>query len=617
MCGFIGLISKDMGLDKDRLKKAGDILRHRGPNNTGFFNDKDLFLVHNRLSIIDLDPEANQPMVNPQTGDVIIFNGEIYNYKKLKEEYKSLNWKTRSDSEVVLKLYALLGKKFVKKLNGIFSFVIYDKKHNKLLLYRDRFGVKPLYYSKDKDSFITASEIKGILFFKEAKPNLSAIYSYLEYGTLSTDKHTFFEDIYSLEAGHFMEYNIEKKYFEIHRYWDISEKDYSLDLNEADVIERTYELLNQSIKLNLVSDVEVGISLSSGTDSKLLLKLVQEFQKRPKAFTYGFEEKAYDEIRRVKEDIDLEDVEYYPIYLKKDNMLKTLREAIYYFETPLGGLGTLSAYNMMKYVRKNNIKVMLSGEGADEVFGGYQYYYYAFFKQIEENPSLLEKEMLCYSSNHGMTYERTKKDYNKYLKLTGSSFVLAPDATGAFITHASPYLKQVAGLKKQKIDGKAFSDKLNETMYMDLVVKKIPKLLHFQDRASMANSIETRVPYLEHNLVAYMYSLPGIYKIKDGNNKYLMKKILEKYYKVTEKRKIKHYVAVPQREWLKDKSIINEILDTLRDGILRDKDLIEYEQFRKDYIAYADSPELGNSFFIWKIINLEYLLRQKWVKQDI
>ncbi|NQT22073.1 MAG: asparagine synthase (glutamine-hydrolyzing), partial [Candidatus Omnitrophica bacterium] len=497
--------------------------------------------------------------------------------------------------------------------NGIFAFAIYDRLHNKILLCRDRFGVKPLYYSFTEQGLIVASEIKAILKVCPKDFNMQAIYDYLKYGLIAHNNQTFFEGIYSLEAAHLLEYDLISKKAKKIRYWDLPDDNTKcVSTDEEEVLSKTYSMLRDAMRLNMVSDVEVAVSLSSGTDSTLLLKLAQERSTRIKAFTFGFEESNYDEVRRIREETKLRDVEWHTVYMKRSEMLPTVKEAIYYFETPIGGVGTLSAYNMMKEVHRQNIKVMLSGEGSDESFGGYRYYFPAFFKDVEHDSNLLKNELEAYSLAHGHRVKPFSQEYHKMIALIDKEAVLAPDGTGEHISHESKALKDIVR-QTQKERAKRFSGSFKQIMYDDLVTKKLPKLLHFQDRAGMANSVETRVPYLDHRLVTFIYSLPETFKIRQGQSKYLIRKILKDIYGCTHTRKTKHYVATPQREWLRTKAICDQILGIVKEGRLKRMNLVDLRQFEKDYLKYVDSRDLGNSFFVWKIINLEYFLNQKWI----
>ncbi len=598
MCGFV------VSNITSNLESLKMILNHRGPDGVATYSDGNVSFLHNRLSIIDVNERSAQPMIDKSNGNIIVFNGEIYNYQKLRKKYK-LDCVTTSDTEVILKLYSVLGKEFVHKLKGIFSFVIYDIQSKVLLVYRDRFGVKPLFYTIGDGKFSFASEIKAIesLSGCSFELNNQTIYEYLEYGLLHHNTQTFFKGIESLEPSHYIEFFLDSGKYKKIRYYDIKDNVIT-NLDSKEVLEQSYDLLNNSFKLNLVSDVEVAISLSSGVDSALLTKLAQNHQQSFKAFTFGFNEKEYDEVRSVRENFNLDNIELFPVFLDKDKMLSTLKEAIYYFESPLGGLGTLSSYQMMKEVRKNNIKVVLSGEGSDEIFGGYRYYYPAFLSDLDSIQ--IKHELDCYNRKHNSNLQIGSHAFNAWMNSYKTTKVLAPDGTTADSSHCGSAFENYR-INHQELSQKFLSN-LSNSMYQDLFVKKIPKLLHFQDRASMANSVETRVPFLDHSLVEFMYSLPSNYKIKHGESKFLLKEILRKKFNYQEQRSTKLYVATPQREWLKEESIKNEILEQIRYGVLKTNKMINFEKFHNDYTTYSNSNELGNSFFIWKIINLEYLL---------
>ena len=610
MCGFIGITSETLYIKDQIIENAEAILCHRGPDNAMNWRDDNVVFIHNRLSIIDLTEQANQPFVDPDTGNCIIFNGETYNFKKLKKEFSGLGWSTNSDTEVIIKLFSRIGRAFVEKLTGIFAFAIYDKSRHKIFLYRDRFGVKPLYFHLSADSFIFASEVKGISFFKPTGHSNEAIAAYLEYGSLANDSNTFFENVFSLPPAHFLEYDMAAHRISIHRYWDIGYGESCFGDNEQEVFAKVKELLKRSIRLNLVSDVEIGVSLSSGTDSTFLLKSIQkESNTRFKAFTFGFDDPAYDEVIRVQKNEHLRDIELQPVYLKKESMLEVLKEAIYFSETPVGDLGALSAYHMMKAVRNAGIKVMLAGEGSDEVFCGYKYYYPAFFIDIEHELQLLKKELKCYSEYHDTPTELFSTEYDQLISLVKRRNVLAPDGTSAAKTHIHDEFHRFIRTRPQR-KMRIFCSKLKEIMYRDLTEKKLPKLLHFQDRASSASGIETRVPYLDQNLIDYIYGLPVTYKIRNGQNKYILRQLLKNEFGFIENSRIKHYVATPQREWIKDTRTRDQILESVRYGKLTENKVIDFDRFQKDYIEYSNSDELGNSFFVWKIIELEYLLNQ-------
>lgn len=610
MCGFIGVYSKNSSSIKYSESQLRRLLHHRGPDHSSLLKADNLLLVHNRLSIIDLSENANQPFISPDTNSILSFNGEIYNYKELKKKYKDINWKTNSDTEVIIRLYDLLGPRFVCELNGIFAFAIYDKRNHKLLLYRDRVGVKPLYCKITNETIYFSSEVRGILYFLgNYRPNYKVVYDYIEFGLMCHNEDTFIEGVYRLSPGTYLEVNLDNWQCLKTTYWDIGFIDIS-HKSESQVYEEALFLLQDSVRLNLVSDVEIGLSLSSGLDSTLLFHLLKEQGAHSlMSFTFGFKENKYDEVSRVGKNNLLALYDHHPVYLHSKKMLDTLKEAIYFFEAPCGGLGSLSVYNMMKSVKDAGIKVMLAGEGADEVFGGYQYYYPAFFKDIEYDSALLSNEIQYYNRAHNKEASYTTGDYKEFAQSVFSDGVMAPDGTSLKSTYCSnELLALIKDKNKEHKEGQRYLSALKSMMYIDLKKKKVPKLLFFKDRESMANSVETRVPYLDHRLIELMYAVPSKFKIKNGQTKCLARKILSEHFGVTLSTDVKHYVSTPQREWLKGE-LYDDIVELLMEGSLIKTKLLQFKNFFSDYKQYREKRELGNSFFVWKLINLEFVFK--------
>ncbi len=603
VCGFV--VAND-AIAGEALQRCIGVLAHRGPDAARFWSDGRVHLLHNRLSIIDPTARADQPWVDRRTGNVIVFNGEIYNYQELREKYRDLSWETASDTEVIVKLYQALGDRFVEALNGIFAFVIYDRERAKLIACRDRFGVKPLVWSCQEGALMLASEAKALLPFVETGFDVQSISAYLQDGLLCHSQRTFFEGIVSIPPACVMEFDIQSGRSRSRCYWDLPQ--YGAASGEQDGLEeQVFELLNDSVRLNRVSDVEVGMSLSSGTDSLLLFELLRKPADQTLAvFSFGFQEPQYDEVRRIRETVDLSGVEFLPTFLTREVFLATLEEAIYYFESPLGGVGTLSAYEMCKQVRRRGIKVVVAGEGADEVFGGYQYYYGAYFHELQgRSPSLAQACVRDYARSEGICASEAARRLQALADQVRGTAVLAPDGSTARRCHPGEAL-QGAGVDGQSLIRPVGT--LVDAMNEDLRRKKLPKLLHFQDRAGMASGVEVRVPYLDHRLVESVRRLPGELLIRRGRNKYLIRRFLERYFgrkAVPEKR----YVVTPQREWLKDERTYRQIRELLVEGVAAKEAFVDVAGFLADYDGYRRSPEPGNSFFVWKVLNLELLLR--------
>ncbi len=610
MCGFLGIAGPVIPPIQQTQEQLKTILHHRGPDYSAVVRGANYLLVHNRLSIIDLSDAANQPFVSPRTGNLLVYNGEIYNFRELKQKYAHLPWTTQSDTEVILQLYEALGPDFVQELNGIFAFAILDKQNQHLLLYRDRVGVKPLYFSIAEEQVFFSSEIKGILpLLPRCSLNCRTIYDYLEHGLLCHNEDTFIQGVYRLMPGHYRMLNLGSLQSKTVRYWDV-DLNRQHELSENEIYEEALYLLKDAMRLNLVSDVEVGICLSSGLDSTLLYHLMDEQEGSSlKAFSYGFREPDYDEVVRIQQNQYLPLKHHETTYVAPEAMLDLFQEAIGIFEGPLGGLGVLTFYHMMKTVRERGIKVVLSGEGSDEIFGGYKYYYPAFFKDIEAYPDLLQSEMKFYNKAHGEQLEPHTQEYQAFLKPVFSKGVISNDNMSLQHSYSSPELHQwISDHPNAPHTFPTPQSALQGAMYRDLKQKRVPKALFFADCISMSSSVESRVPFLDHRLIEWMYAAPSSLKIRRGRTKYIARKVLASYFDASLYSDVKHYVSSPQREWLKS-ILYNSVLDRLRGGMLSQSGLVDFEKFTTDYSCYHRDSALGNSFFVWKMLNLEFLLQ--------
>ena len=372
MCSILGLVDFNKNcLNQKNIYDLNKILSHRGPDDEGFFYDENVALAFNRLSIIDLE-KGNQPIIFQDL--ISIFNGEIYNFKEIKEELINKNYifKTNSDSEIIPAAFDCWGINFVNKLNGMFAISIYDKKNKKLFLVRDRVGVKPLYYSRFNNKLIFASEIKGIINFPEFKKNINynAIYSYLAFRYPTNGKNIFFKDINRVDPGCYIEIDISKKELFEKSYWKIPKiYDQQTNLSESHYDEKLNELLNLSVERHLISDVPVGVLLSGGLDSSLLSAIAAKKINNVQTFSVSFNEKKYDESEKAKIVSDYIGSKHLDVVISKENFLKNLQEIITVRDTPVSIPHEYPLFLLNKEIKKT-IKVVLSGEGADEFFGG-------------------------------------------------------------------------------------------------------------------------------------------------------------------------------------------------------------------------------------------------------
>lgn len=598
MCGFAGVYGNLNKKFDD--KKIFSSLVHRGPDSSGRFLSENCILYHSRLTIIGNSIHGNQPITNKNNLVTLVYNGEIYNWRNLRNTYFPTKVKSiKSDTELILNLFEKFGIGFVKKLQGIFSIAIYLKKDKKIYLVRDRFGVKPLYYHKNLKSIYFSTEIKSLIAMEIKKQlNYSVLKSYLNDSKLLTNQQTFFKDIYSLEPATI--YEISKSGEKKTKYWNLKiNKKLNYDNNEIN------ELISESIKSNLVADTNVGAYLSSGIDSSIIVDEMLKI-KKTNCYTFGFEEEKYNESSDANNLFySNKNFVHKNVNIKYENILNELKKAIYFFETPLGGLGTLSAYSLAKKVRKDKIKVLLSGEGADELFGGYKYMYFNWLKKLFLNKDFdkLNSQIKEYNSNQE---DKLSLKQLNYFFLNRNN-IFSPDAKS--LTSTKQYLTKEF-LEHPNSKDLKFSKKANyltNEIFNEIFVKKLPKLLHFQDRASMASSVESRVPFLDHTLWDKLFVTNPKYLFDKGFTKMILRNNFKKRFKI--KPQVKKYVATPQREWIKY-HLKNDILDLISNGKLVRENILNFKKWSKEYRIYCKSKELGNSFFVWKFLNAELLLRE-------
>ena len=557
MCGFVGFVSKDQN-KKKIIKDMADIIVHRGPDSDGYYVGDNVALGFRRLSIIDLDG-GSQPIYNEKKDKVIVFNGEIYNYKEIKEDLlkKGHKFSTESDTEVLLHGYEEYEEKILDKLRGMFAFIIYDIKNNSIFGARDFYGIKPMYYYKDEENFMFGSEIKSFLghpgFKKELNRDMLKQYLTFQY---SVGEDTFFKNVYKLRPGHYFKYkdgNLKiKKYYEI----DLT-SDNSKSLDEwKDIIRKE---INESIKYHKVSDVEVGSFLSSGVDSSIVATLSDV----DKTFTVGYDNKKYSEIDYAKDLSDKIGVKNISKKITKEEYFKKFPMIQYYMDEPLADSSAAALY-FVANVASKHVKVALSGEGADEIFGGYNIYHEPYsVSWYYKIPYFIRRGIgiLAYPfRNHtGFNFlvRRSKKLEDRYV---GNAFIFEPKESNKilnfetskddFRTLTKPYYEKIKNL-----------DDVCKMQYIDFNFWLIGDILLKADKMSMANSLEVRVPFLDRCLISNVISIPSEYKIVGNETKYAFRQVCKETLedKVANKKKLGF--PVPIREWMKEEDTYNEIYE--------------------------------------------------------
>lgn len=592
MCGFVGFVDKTKDKDKT-IKRMADLIKHRGPDSDGYYTDDDIALGFRRLSIIDLEG-GTQPIYNEEKDKLIFFNGEIYNYKYLKEDLieKGHKFSTNTDTEVILHGYEEYKEDFLLMLRGMFAFVIYDLKTKELFGARDFYGIKPLYYAKMKDSFMFGSEIKSFLghpkFKKELNRDMLEQYLTFQY---SVGSDTFFKNVYKLMPGHYFKYKNGK--LDVKRYYEIKfepNKERTLEEWEKGI----REVIDDSIEAHKVSDVEVGSFLSSGVDSSLIATLSNV----DKTFTVGYSNKKYSEIDYAKDLSKKINVTNISKEITKEEYFEKFPMIEYYFDEPLADPSAVALY-FVANIASQHVKVALSGEGSDEIFGGYNIYHEPYsVSWYYKIPYFIRRFIgICvYPLRHhrgfNFLYRRSRKLEDRYI---GNAFMFEP-------VEVKKILSYKTGKKTYKDFTKPFYDKcknyddVTKMQYIDFNFWLIGDILLKADKMSMANSLEVRVPYLDRILIDYAKGLPTKYKIKDGQTKYAFRKVANEVLESKFADKKKLGFPVPIREWIKEEDIYNKIKDTFS----RSSSFFKVDEINKLLDEHKEGKK-DNSRKIWTI----------------
>jgi asparagine synthase (glutamine-hydrolysing) len=631
MCGIAGIVNfEQTPICTSLLTRMCDEIRHRGPDDEGYSlydgkislyggedTSKELMLPHiseapssyavgfgfRRLSIVDLSVSGHQPMVSQGKRFMMVFNGEIYNYKDLRKDLESngMIFSSDSDSEVVLNAYLKWGKNCVKRFNGMWSICIFDSKEKSLFCSRDRFGIKPLYYHKNNKSFFFASEIKQLLLNKEVTRTLDeeASYNYLVNGIKDYSDKTMFKDICQLEPG--CNLILSNGEFKIEKYWDFSVNNSYETSDDLQETEKNFlKLFTSAVQLRLKADVPVGVALSGGIDSSSTAVVANEISNSPlMTFSVVFDEEKYDE--RYFSTIVANKISCVRHEVKPDIavFIKEIDEFIAHMEEPTKSISTYSQWCLMRNVKKGGITVLLEGQGADELLGGYEWYFDSFFSDIFKIKSLFYfiSELISYKKNYHLSFYavliKALKAHN-YIKLLKRKKI-----EGVFNSEVICNLTPICSTGVESL----FSSQLDFGLRF-----QVRELLNYGDKSSMKFSVENRVPFLDYRLVEYATQLPLSSKIKNGDTKNILRKALSKLLpNEISKRYSKLGYASPQELWQRNE-LKSEIEKTVFDSCLFDLKIFNTNHaisYFKDYYLYKHN----DYSFIWRCYNFA-----KWLK---
>lgn len=573
MCGIFGIIGEyDENLTKSALAK----ISHRGIDNCGIIQEKNLFFAHHRLSIQDINSHANQPLKHENI--LLSFNGEIYNFKELKKELESdFNFKTDSDSEVIIAAYKKWGLDFVNHLRGMFAIALLDS--NTLYLFRDRLGKKPLFYLKDK-SFIFASEIKALTpFLQKNELNEDALMSYLSFLT-PTPPHTFFKKINKLAAGEYL--TLESGKVEVKRYWDLLDSKPNIITSRDEAINSLENLLEESINIRLNSDVPMASLLSGGIDSATLNAYALKNGKNLQTYTIGYDGfSKYDERQNAKENAEFLGLKNKEIVISQDDFITTSDDVLDSLDEPLNDPASIPLYILFKNIAKDGYKVVLSGEGSDELFLGYRQYFE--FLDIQKAGELKHKNWLknYFKANYSQNreWEYYKRIFNDTLlfRSSGENFTdLQKNALMKRNVKDNQALKYIESYR-ERFENSSHTDESIWYSYIDLNLFQAEHFLTKLDRVSMAHTIESRTPFLDHKLASTIFSIAPHLRYEDGVTKSLLKEIVKPYLGEKIINTKKKGFSNPYMEYLLNTDKLELIKEVnIQTGMFKTKELNEY-----------------------------------------
>jgi asparagine synthase (glutamine-hydrolysing) len=618
MCGISGIINFSKNINNADINVMNNSINYRGPNFKKIIKLNYASLGFLRLSIIDLSNKSNQPFQDTQKKITVIYNGEIYNYKDLKKKFFSkIKFKSNGDGEIILHLYQKFGKKFINYLKGMFAICIVDENKKNILLIRDRFGIKPLYYFLDKKNknLIFCSEIKGIVATRYYKKsiNMKEAYLYLQKGYINSTNESWFKDIYQVPPGSYIEYNPLK--LVINNYYKLEEKiDESKDnsnISYKKILNNIFNKICNSFNDHLQFDVKAGIHISSGTDSALIAALTKiHNSKNIESYTFSFENKKFSELDGAKEIAKSVNLKNNSSILKDKDVEDFLYDVLKAEFEPFSSLRILSQHHLYKKY-KNNIKVVIDGSGGDEIGAGYIYYVIPWYLDLlNDNKVSKEQERLL---NLSKNIKNDTIDLQHFLLGSINQTFSPGSSTVDGSIYSNKSLLNNDFLKSNNQNDfkivKPFKSYLRNAQYADLFHLKLPRALRYVDRASMSNSIEARVPLLDHEVVEACFNVPSRFKIVNQQQRSIFKDNIKKHIKNVILFKNKRTIADPQSYWLKNN------LKNLCDEVFYDSNFDSYnflnkEKFREYYQSFIKYPKHFNTFFIFQILIMEL-----WIKK--
>lgn len=628
MCGINGLLYKEVDPDITRkLKLMNTLIMHRGPDDDGVYHTDRIGMGMRRLSVIDLST-GNQPMKSDDDDIVIVFNGEIYNYRDLKAELERQGavFATQSDTEVILKLYEKHGAAMLTKLNGMFAFSIHDKKTGEIFIARDRFGEKPLYYHHSPEQFIWASELKSIVAVKPELKEISqeALTLYFSL-TYIPAPYSIYQDVFKLLPGHYLKINASTLDKEIHEYWDIDPTTKTnSDITYPGAQKQIRSLLFESVEQRMIADVPLGVFLSGGVDSTIIAAIMaKNTDQKVKTFSVGYENKRYDESARARQVAEHIGSEHHEYTLDCNDLFGMVDSIVLNYDEPYADSSCMPTY-FISSKTVQHVTVALTGDGGDEVFGGYNKYMLPHYRKKVGKyvPGFLRPVL----SQKGFVNRILSKGDSKSLfsKIKKVADLLNEDTiTGhlnlmalGFRQHEldklfkSSSINYTSLLTQYTAKLKATDDELKQLRYIDKQISLEGDMLVKVDRASMLCSLECRSPFLDHRLMEYTYQLPDEYLLCNGNKKRILKDTFADMLPDGFFNAPKSGFEIPVGDWLRG-PLKNDMLETLSETALQQTGLFN-TNYINQLIADHVSNRANNARQLWTLYCF-----QKWFKKNI
>lgn len=650
MCGISGFYSKASSLSEDIISKMSQALKHRGPDNSGVWINKNsgIYFGHQRLSILDLSDAGHQPMQSQSSRFIITYNGEIYNHLDIRKELERNNfkieWKGNSDTETLLEAINFFGvEQTLSKIEGMFAFGLWDQKMNRLFLARDRLGEKPLYYGwqgvGDNKVFIFGSELKALKVHPEFRGNINrdAISLQLRHNCIPAP-YSIYKDIYKLQPGHFLELkesDLKKKIStKSKNYWSLSEIAISGNNSQFNQCEEEIEKnleknLQLSVKKQMISDVPLGAFLSGGVDSTLIVALMQSQAAHPvNTFTIGFDQDDFSEARYAKKIARHLGTNHRELNVTPNQVIETIPKIPSIYDEPFSDSSQIPTFLISQFANQN-VKVALSGDGGDELFCGYNRYMMSTtFSNLQNYTPLILRKILAGTINSisPRNWNRISKvlpGLNKHLnfgeKIHKFANVLKTkslqDYYYTLCSHWQNPDKVLIDVDEPKTTLKKLISELDglniqqQMMVMDSITYLSDDILVKLDRAAMASSLETRAPFLDHKLIEHVWKIPHSLKIKNGKGKFILRQILDRYVPNALTERPKMGFGIPLAEWLRGplKDWAENLLD---EKILRHEGYFNSELIKNKWKEHLTGKK-NWQYDLWDV-----LMFQAWINEN-